>query len=229
MTAPGERISTAADFPNLAVYERAGETGPIYSILFDNLGYEGWERTVAAAIGIPLMMLFAFAGLAMSSQAGQDFGAKGFFIGAGVVAAVVIPFLAALMRPWKSRWAIEVDMGALELRVWRKSALKLRRPITPDMALTVDAHPDAEHARMVRQEERKTALSLPEKQHCLFGWFGAKGAEQVVLVTRAEWPCRNSLYEVRQAILWAIQQEARRVSQPAGGAGAPGSIRPPLD
>ena len=83
--------------------------------------------------------------------------------------------------------------------------------------LTVENHPEAEFERADRMEKGEKTLKEAEKQHCLIGWFGPGGAEQVVLITRAEWPNLNSLFEVRQAVLWAISAGRRRR---CGGTGA---------
>ena len=69
---------------------------------------------------------------------------------------------------------------------------------------------------MRRQEKGEKPLTKTERQHCLIGWFGEGGAEQIILCFRAEWPTRHSLMEVQQAVLWAIQQ--------AAGPGAPSLV-----
>jgi len=75
--------------------------------------------------------------------------------------------------------------------------------------VTVDRHPDTELERYERQEKRRKGPGIKEQTHCLFGWFGRGGAEQIILVSRLEWPCRNSLREVREAIEWVCTEVVR--------------------
>ncbi|MFW6027472.1 MAG: hypothetical protein ACOC91_01560, partial [bacterium] len=101
--------------------------------------------------------------------------------------------------------------------------------------LTVEPHPETEAARIKRQEKGKKHPSVEEQQHCLFGFFGAKGAEKLLLLNRMEWPVQNSLYEVRQAIIWVQVQGASGSSAPPdddprqGVLAEDASLNPPLD
>ncbi|MEZ5749401.1 MAG: hypothetical protein R3D83_05770 [Caenibius sp.] len=110
-------------------------------------------------------------------------------------------------------------------------------------------HPQTELERANRMRKNLNSPGKYEKTHCLFGHFGVGGAEKVWIVQRVEWPKQNSLYEVGQAISWAMEKGRRAMEQQAEAMpplvdplatparqAAPqpqsdraGSIKPPLD
>ena len=60
------------------------------------------------------------------------------------------------------------------------------------------------------RHEKRGQLGPFQKQHCLFGWFGVAGAEKVMLLATVGMAARrNSLFEVRQALLWAMETAGR--------------------
>jgi len=221
----GTRISTASDFPHTAVYERDGPNGHIYTVAFNNKEYaEGWRQWL---LTVGVLVLFS-----------------GGLVGCGIVTSAQVPYwmivwtilfiawVVYFKEPWKVKRAIELDFGTDQLRVLRNRKVEASRQLTRLANLTVDEHPDAEAARVDRTSRGERKPSRKEKQHCLMGWFGTGGAEQVMLVSRAEWPNHNSLFEVRQAVLWAIEKASSKAR------GSPGfeppapiaqTIKPPLD
>jgi hypothetical protein len=70
---------------------------------------------------------------------------------------------------------------------------------------------------MVRQQRGEKLLRPVEKMHVLYGFFGRAGGEQIILITRFEWPIRQSLYEIRQAVLWAEEQGRERAGERIAG------------
>ena len=222
------RIDKGA-FRNLAIYQRMESSGPVYSIVFKNPEMpKGWRHVLACTGWFVL------------------------FIGGGPLIWitgnnwVVVPWLTALVVifnlikvPWIETRTIELEYENDRLRVFKNGRLEIERPALQLNDVTVKEHPEAEYKRMRRQERGEKRLRWEEKQHCLFGWFGPGGAEQVVLVSRVEWPCRNSLMEVQAAIYWvdkhASGQHAEETepepvrpklrAQAHGG----GGIKPPLD
>ncbi|MCV0381729.1 hypothetical protein [Nitratireductor sp.] len=229
MTTPGTRVSTQADFPKLAVYERSGPHGKIASIVFTNTeSNEGWRSELVALVAIVGIIIF-FAGVFSLPQIapGGVVAAWWIFAGTGLIV-----FIWKFGRPRKIERTIELDFGADTIRVLRNGKPEIQRQLSRLANLTLDVHPEAEYYREKRLQKGEKALTLREREHCLFGWFGAGGAERVLLVSRLEWPSQQSLFEVRQAILWAIQR--------AAGPGAPdivnepqptrsGGLNPPLE
>src|SRR5690606_18921841 len=136
------------------------------------------------------------------------------------------------IRPGQVERTIELDIGNDRLRVLRGSRIDIERPRSRLDNVTVQPHPDAEFARVSRLEKGRQTLMDVEKQHCLIGWFGAGGGKRLVLLCRVEWPNRNSLFEVRQAMLWAMAQAEGRQAQepkrePVRRVGS--ALNPPLD
>jgi hypothetical protein len=159
--------------------------------------------------------------------------AVGFLLGAlnggvGLAAGVA---LFALLYPWFRPWpvvrrAIVLDAAKNELNVYGNGKLEVSQPLDKIYTFTLDKHPLAEAEEM--RNRRADKIGEFQKQQCLFGLFGPGGAYKVKLVCRYEWPCVDSLYEVRQALIWAIQalagpEEGERAARGAGG------MRPPLD
>lgn len=215
----GTPISSSSDFPHTAVFERAGPNGNVYTIAFDNREFvEGW-RTVPMAAWF-VVLIFSVIPVAMMLPDNMLHWWAVIW---------VIAFAASFFyfkQPWKVKRTIELDFGTDQLRVLRNGKVENSRQLTSLANLTVDEHPNAEVSRIDRMAHGEKKPKMYEKQHCLFGWFGAGGAEQVMLVNRAEWPNHQSLFEVRQAIMWAIEQApSRNASAPA----SPQTIKPPLD
>ncbi len=167
------------------------------------------------AVAALVVLVLLIPGMIWLGQAREAIGVS-WVAGPVVVFGVFAGLIIRLKHPWKMKRAIELDFGADQLRVFKGQKLKISRQLSRMANLTVEDHPDAEHARITRQEHGKKSPKDVEKQHCLIGWFGAGGAEQVMLLARAEWPCRNSLFEVRQAILWAIEQARDNVTGTRG-------------
>ncbi len=226
----GTRISTAADFPRVAVYARAEPTGVVHTVAFSNpeFGTNG-RRTVGGALALPATVFAIVAVVTVPFGAfhvNQGWMTVGFiFLG-----AVLVLHLTGIFRtfpPYSYRITVELDFGRDRITVKRNGRRLVQRALSALHNLTVEDHPDAEFSRRNRELRGEKRLSNNEKQHCLFGWFGGGGAEQVALVTRMEWPNRNSLYEVRQAILWAIEKSAGQAAQEFETEGR--GIKPPLD
>lgn len=226
---PGTRVSTAQDFPNLAVWRHTSANGPVYRIVFNNLEYVGARRLIrfAATVLLALMIPLAVWSGVLAQWAGLHW-----LIGIGLFAALVLFVCVLGAGPANIARTIELDFGNDRLRVLRGGRVEIERPRSRLQNLTVQDHPEAEFARTSRMEKGEKTLTAVEKQHCLIGWFGAGGAEQVVLLCRAEWPNRNSLFEVRQAMLWAMAQaEGRQAHEPKREPvqHAVSGLNPPLD
>jgi hypothetical protein len=214
------QISTSEDFAHTVVYERDGPKGKkIYRVVFDN-----WEIT-KSFIGSLVLVALLFGTFPAFIFLGAEVGGFMALVLVGVGAVWLFKKFKALQSVKR---AIEIDAGADKLRVLKNGRVELERQLSRMANLTVEEHPDAEFVRINRLERGEKKLKDEEKSHCLFGWFGIGGAEQVILITRVEWPNRNSLFEVRQAVIWAREL--------AYGAGAPDlskpegdGIKPPLD
>lgn len=224
MNQPGLRISSTADFKNVAVYERTGPRGRIASIVFANPEYDESWRANASLFGVLLVAIGFSAGVFLIPD-----GAQILWWVFGI--AVFLLVLNKAKMPWKIKRTIELDFGADALRVLRDGKAEQQHALSRLANLTVEPHPEAEIERLARQERGEKKPTRKEQQHCLFGWFGAGGAERVMLIARAEWPNSNSLFEVRQAIIWARERtQSHKTSEPAQQAQAPsGGLAPPLD
>ncbi len=220
MSKPDTRISTPGDFPNLAVYERVEPTGKVFTIVFKQYEFANGIRANLIRISWLLVLIAIIYTSPIIAATLETKDVPKLFSYAVIYGVMLVWFLK--IKPLrKVKRTIELDIGVDQLRVLNNGRVEIVRPISRMDNLTVDVHPDAEYRRMVRQEDSNKKLSDEEKQHCLFGWFGAGGAEQIILLSRVEWPSRNSLREVRLAILWAIQQ--------AAGPGAPDLLKPEID
>lgn len=201
------KVSSAEDFPNVAVYKRDEALGPVYRIVFYNKefvkGLAFLPRWLAVAASF-----FAFWPLSCAVVANVE-SAWGFLVfPAGFLLMALALDWANRPRPVKR--VIELDGGADRLRVLKNRRVEIERPLSRmSPNLTVVDHPDADYERQLRQERRPEEtrwdrkISEAEKTHCLMGYFGVGGAEQVLLLCRAEWPSRHSLIEVQQAIYWS--------------------------
>jgi hypothetical protein len=221
----GTRISTAADFPRLAVYAREDPEGPVYTVSFTNNEFGSNGRR---AVGIALSFLVLLIPIALGNLGFRN----------ELLIIVTLVYLAVLVVLHFSGWhrvfppypypvTVELDVGRDRIVVRRNGRRVVERAYSALHNLTVEDHPDAEHSRRNRELRGEKRLSNNEKQHCLFGWFGGGGAEQVPLVTRMEWPNRNSLFEVRQAILWTNEKARSQAAQEFETEGR--GIKPPLD
>lgn len=233
-------ISSREDFPSVAVYQRDEPAGRVYRIAFVQREFaeKGTARGAWRALAVMAAVFASMAGCTISFQAGESFGWGWGWTGIGLT---VIGFVAVWEWAFgasKVERAIELDLGNDKLRGLRNNRIEVERALSRMANLTVENHPNAEYKRTVRQQKRQEGLSEEEKTHCLFGWFGVGGAERVVLLCRAEWPCQYTLSEVREAIYWALEQAAAgrlaeesmpdttpvRRAQPHGG-----GLKPPLD
>jgi hypothetical protein len=226
----GTRISTAADFPTVAVYARSEPEGPVYTVAFTNhefgtvgrLAVGGALATAGVVSVIPSLVITLFGGF--------QFYAGTITLAVAYVAVLTVLNLTGWFRvfpPYPYPVTVELDFGRDRITVKRKGRRLVERTLSALHNLTVEDHPDAEHSRRNRELRGEKRLSNNEKQHCLFGWFGGGGAEQVPLVTRMEWPNRNSLFEVRQAILWTNEKARSQAAQEFETEGR--GIKPPLD
>lgn len=171
-------------------------------------------------------------------------GIAGLFVGAdtpGAGPVIICICLVAIVWGFrrcthgrKMRRVIEIDFGKDEFRVLRNGSTTVKRQLQRLTNLTIERHPEAE----LEYRKLNGRLGPKQKQHCLFGFFGAMGAEKVLLVSRYEYPSQDSLYQVSQAILWAIKETASRpASAPAKAPERPEpqavpqpvGIKPPLD
>lgn len=229
MNAPGLRISTTGDFPNVAVYERPGPQGQIASVVFANPEYDETWRANASAFGVLMVMLAFVAGALLLPDRVSGEVYVGWWI---VGIAVFLVVLNKAKMPWRIPRTVELDFGADAIRVLRDGRREMERPLSRLANLTVEDHPEAAMERQARQEKGDRKPTRKEQQHCLFGWFGAGGAERVMLLSRAEWPDQRSLFEVRQAILWAIERSGSREkaeAAPQVQSSRNGGLAPPLD
>jgi hypothetical protein len=240
-------ISTGL-FPNVSVWEFERDIGPMWMVEFSNrefgLGRLNWLVIGGAWVAVTLWAVLA--------------GGVGMLIPMGGIASVLVLVLCA---PHWTNWverSIQLDPVNNTFKVveWlgnKKSKIKITRDLRGPAGwhgFEIKEHPDAEADRQDRalqdpQIKRGGRLTRAEKSHCLYGYFGARGADRVILVTRAEWPNRHSLTEVQEALLWTMEQIAiagvRRhagadaVNGPdigvrtAGGINPPVGIKPPLD
>ena len=221
----GTRISTPADFPNVAVYAREELGGAVYTIAFTNMEFgTAWRR----ALGIAHVFLIVLIPITLGNLGfGNDLLIAAPLVYAAVLVVLNFSGISRFFPPYPYRREIELDYRDGSMRVKRNGHLMVERSLVNLHNLTVEDHPDAEFSRRSRELRGERRLSNNEKQHCLFGWFGGGGAEQMPLVTRMEWPNRNSLYEVRQAIVWTLGQAAGPAAQETTGERR--GIKPPLD
>lgn len=226
------RIDNPGDFATVAVYERTEPTGKIYRIVFKNLenkvvSEEGLKGCLVTLFAFSMVILVLFIGFSIMGFLIES-GANGFIsIGAGI--GFVVWMFKKYADPQVIDRTIEFDTRSGTLRVLRKGRVEIERPYKQLSNLTVEDHPDAELSRVNRQEQGKKSPSENEKQHCLIGWFGVGGAEQVILLYRVEWPSRNSLFEVQQAIMWTIQKITESVGTDDPFGSGPDTMKPPLD
>lgn len=218
----GRRLSTEDDFPQVTVYERQSASGPVYCIAFDNLEFGGMRELLMRFFSLVLITLF-IPGALIAGMFAERLSVS-WVIGIGLFSVGAVLVYLRAYRPFSAKRTIELDFGQDRLRVTRNGKVAVERTLSRLHNLTVENHPEAEFMRASRQESGNKQLMDEEKQHCLIGWFGVGGSEQVVLLSRAEWPNRNSLFEVRQAVMWAKQREpaAQQAEQRKG-------LNPPLD
>ena len=219
-------INRPDEFPRVAIYERQGNGGPIYRVAFYNKEFvRGWEAAPRSLVAIVAGVLFPIV-MAFAVITTENMGVS-WVTGAAVCLVLYFILFANLWKAAQSERAIELDNGADRLRVLKSGRVQLERPLSALVNLTVEPHPEAESKRQIRQEAGNKKLTEEERSHCLFGWFGPGGAEKVLLITRAEWPNLQTLFEVRQAVLWArdLKPEAGERKASEGG----GGINPPLD
>jgi hypothetical protein len=220
------RIDAPGDFPNLAIYRRDEAAGPVYRIVFTNLEYvRGPAMAFKMLLALAAFMMFWPVSCAVVTNIDSPWGLLVFPAG-GLAMAAAWQWANAPVRVAR---AIELDKAADRLRVLQKGRVEIERTLSRLVDLRLAEHPKAQYERVRRQEMRPNdpqsrKTSDAEKQHCLMGYFGRGGAEQVVLLCRAEWPCLNSLREVQEAINWTKEIV---YSQSGGRRAEPGSMNPP--
>ena len=240
-------ISTKNDFPNVEVWQFEMTEGPAWTVEFWNrewgLGMKGW---VFAAV---LVGFFFWAWLAGRNP---EIAGKGTVVLVSILLPLVMLFLIG--RQW-TKWvwrSIEIVPANNQFRVmrWFNESGTLFKHGTTEIVKDLDGwkdmevrdHPDADYERQERSQQdpqirTDRRLSRAEKSHVLIGYFGARGADKVILFTRAEWPTRHSLAEVQQAFLWTMEHIAgwRGDRGPGVARGGntgikpPAGINPPLD
>lgn len=243
MKRPKEIVaSTKEDFPNLGVFLCEG---PMVAIRFWHWEDGDWWIRLKNIAGAALIVAAGiFAGWAL-----WRFGIKPGYIPQGwwallavlgawfaVLFGLVTVFQAYLSPPFLALREIQLDPVHNQFRVYRNGRLEVTRPLDRLHSLTIDEHPKAAKERIKPRTTYKPRRY--EKQHALYGWFGAKGAERVMLMSRWEWPPALSLQEVQKAIGYAgeimaqaeamVEQE-RRKGLPANVVRLPVPPKPPLD
>lgn len=219
-----KRIDKPGDFPTVEVYESLEPKGKNYSIAFKNLEYTA--NVGITFLSIMAAMLTSILIMVYARELGDPLFGYLLFGSFFLILTVFIIF----KQPASVDRNIEFNTGTGLLRVIRKGLVEIERPYKRLHNLTVEDHPDAEFKRSDRQQRGEKNLKIEEKQHCLIGWFGEGGAEQVILLYRAEWPNRNSLFEIQKAILWTIEQSVGMGSDgPDPMTQGPNTIKPPLD
>jgi len=198
-------ISSSAEFPHVHVYERNEPDGKVYTVSFSNI--ESMTSGEGCFVMLALLAAYIWLGI-MGFNLSPGLGLFIFFC--GLPALGIWAKESGPLRREKNR-DIELDYGRNKFLVFVNGSLELERPLSQLKHVTVDRHPDTDFERNNRQQKGEKSVGRLEKTHCLFGWFGRGGAEQVILVNRLEWPCRNSLREVREAIEW-IRTDVARVS-----------------
>lgn len=218
------QISSDHDFPSVKVYMDMNEqgAGPIISITFENLEFEQWKISLQALATLGLMVLFIPA-----CVAGVQAGPGGLLLPI-IVGAAFIWSWRKTMGAFPVNRTIALDFGRDEMRVLKNGKAEQQLPLRWSN-LTVEDHPEAEYKRNVRLERGKKELTNEEKSHCLVGWFGPGGANRVMLLCRAEWPDRKSLFEVKAAMEWVMGWVAKIEEEVAKSDSGPETIKPPLD
>jgi hypothetical protein len=229
------RISSSSDFRNVDVFEQIGPNGKSHRLAFVNREWiesyipgTGMFGNVVLAAGlfvtvfIVLPLAFYYVVLWII-----DHHFPGWLVLIALLACVAAGlYLVSFVRnPRDVRREIILDYGADRLRLLANGRPAGTMPLMSMTSLTIEPHPMMEAERLKRLEKKQSRPSVAEKTHCLFGYFGPGGANKVRLVSRFEWPSRDSLREVRAAILWAIDQAGKATPKMEGG----GTIKPPLD
>lgn len=221
--APGRLLTTAEEFPNVAIYAREG-TGlrVVFAHLEDArpLFVLGNFLGGAAVVAVPLAALIAM----LEWRIIPDYVPSGIpAVSLLVVLVFVVPILLGMLfnvrigPPFYTYREIQLDPPRDEFRVYRNGRLETVRALSRLDTLTVEPHPKAE---LERQKNRERPGRY-QKQHLLVGWFGEGGAEKVPLLGRWEYPVQKSLIEVLKAVQFAVVlcDTARRMGPQA----------PPLD
>lgn len=194
----GTPITTEAHFPNARVYRRDDPDGPVYTIVFRNLELRRWPEVTAIIFAqwLIVMLLLQFYPVT---------GLITLFLGLPAL-GLYLNIHGPMRRHFQRR--IEIRQERDEMRFFRSRRLMGSYPLSALAYLTVEDHPDAERARIDRQERGVKGPGTRDYVHCLFGWFGIGGANKVVLMERAEWPARQSLHEIREALEWTRKRAA---------------------
>ncbi|MDV6225637.1 hypothetical protein R2G56_05000 [Nitratireductor aquimarinus] len=222
-------ISSGEHFPGIRILEDPDTGG--YRIEFTNLEPRTKHHNrifMAVLFALFALCLFAFIYLP------RDWNGVGV---AALWGSIIWGIGGAIMldRPWKTIRIIDLDVSAQQFRVWRNGKITCERPIASFKNLSVDDHPDTALERQERRARKSEGPGPLEKQHCLFGWFGPEGTQQIDLIYRMEWPKRYSLREVAGAVNWVVKRMADKnkaapaaKQKPEAPARAP-TINPPLD
>jgi hypothetical protein len=223
-------ITGKEDFRNLTVFRWANT--PVYKIDFTHR-----ERLKRKWHLIFMVVTWGLAILLYALD--LMIGPLGYLIPLAMISGFVVLIVESKQTGWVQR-SIIVDAVKGKLSIWRNGKKEIERPISANMHLTVDDHPEAEIHRQERMEKKRgQKLSIQEQSHVLTGWFGARGSERVILMSQVEWPCAYSLQEVQQAIIWALERaasdmtaestHAQEGAPPSGGMSPAQTINPPLD
>jgi hypothetical protein len=232
MTNEDHLISTADDFENVAIYGRAEKKGPVYSIVFENIEIVKFNSFLVFLAITSLLLLIGVSliyGVEISKSLGVDVHPFPF------VLFFVFVILFAFKQPSKVDRAIEFDTAAEMMRIKKNGHVEIERPYGNMESMSLEEHPDVEKQRQYRINAGKNKPNLLEKQFCVVGWFGIRGAKMVVLITRAGegGECRLFLHEVQQAIEF-VRDMCLNPPHAAATDGAEPSqtdsgIKPPLD
>jgi hypothetical protein len=229
----GQRISTSEEFPHVAIYEAPG---PVYTLSFRNREWPSDWAMLPRPLAWTAILFAGIWGMADLPRVLGDWGIP-WYVPVGLMLLMMIGATAWLFDVPFVRREIVFDIPGDRIRIYRGRRRTLDRKLSMLKNITIADHPDTELER-ARRGPGKGPGPL-EKQHCLMGWFGAgdTGVNQVILLTRYEFPKIHSLFEVGQAMNWALKRYTSAApspgmqfvpaddEQPAKGQG----LKPPLD
>jgi hypothetical protein len=226
------RVDQPGDFEKLAVWFADEPHGPVFRISFWHREWPSELRKIVPYPAVALAIVLVFVTAGKMSSPGW------WYVCLAAIAAGVIAVCYWSENAVKVSCDVELNVGANLFRIRKRtifgSDIEIERPLDRLAGLTIDEHPDAELARAIAQERREKGLSSQglsnaEKSHCLFGFFGARGAVKVLLLTRAEWPTQHSLFEVQQAIEWVKELANREDFNGDADTGPRPGMNPPLE
>lgn len=205
------QITTKDDFPNVSVSKK--NNAHVYHVDFFN--YEGTAETkqsIGLAVLLPVCALCVYS----------------IFTDYPLLILLIFPAIiiyALFVRSREVKRTIELNFDSDLMQLYKNDKPDGgNRKVTRLYELTVEDHPDTEWERVNRQQNQKKGPGPLEKTHCLFAWFGEGGAEKIRLIDRIEWPKRNSLFEVQQAVNYAYQLGMNEAAQKADSGKAAGAV-----